>query len=565
MDFRHIFFQVLPARLSAQSVIMAQVLCFFFMVLPLMAFSMWNEWEHLKQLQSDRLLRSVNALASRQTTLTGSTESLLLALSLSPEVRQGNSDRLFSYLSLFDDYQQDYAGFALFRMDGSSVVSFLAGMPRELPREVILARKYFSRAVSHRDFSVGNALVLSEGNIILPMAMPVLDSRMHPHFVLMAPLSMRHQYEVMRSMLGKDTSEVFLFDSAFTCLFSRTQTKSPSGLPFTKEFIVSKLLPHAYIYSEDNYEDRVTFQFLSPEGESMVGCMAVLQQDNVPYMYLLAFEDEISWMEFGSRRYLGSFAILSCIAVLLLWIASFTGRLCFVDGLKRLVFVAKQTRQGEADVRCGEVAGCREVVILGHSFDDMLSCLQEKTVKLEKLSSHDPLTGLWNRRHFNEVAEVELSGMRRYGHPVSLAMADIDHFKSVNDTYGHAAGDLVLQHVSALFRQGLRSADIVGRFGGEEFVFLFPRTTGEQAVQLMERIRLACEQTSVDYEDQTIRFTCSFGVVELNGGESTTERLLEEGLRRADAALYTSKRSGRNQITLFGGEADLSLLERQDA
>jgi diguanylate cyclase (GGDEF)-like protein/PAS domain S-box-containing protein len=158
----------------------------------------------------------------------------------------------------------------------------------------------------------------------------------------------------------------------------------------------------------------------------------------------------------------------------------------------------------------------------------------------------DPLTGLHNRRGLEGRSEA--IHFRPGGAPVTQVwiMVDIDHFKRVNDTYGHEAGDEVLKAVAEALRSTARGADIVARFGGEEFVLVLPDTSADLAIRIAERLRLAIEALSTNVEGQAIRVTASFGVAQRAAQESQLEVL-----ERADAALYASKKEGRNRVTVF--------------
>jgi diguanylate cyclase (GGDEF)-like protein/PAS domain S-box-containing protein len=157
----------------------------------------------------------------------------------------------------------------------------------------------------------------------------------------------------------------------------------------------------------------------------------------------------------------------------------------------------------------------------------------------------DPLTGLHNRRGLEGSAEA--LHFRPGGAPINQVwiMADIDHFKRVNDTYGHEAGDDVLKAVADALRTTARVADIVARFGGEEFVLVLPDTSAEMAARIAERLRLAIEALSTDVDGQVVRVTASFGVAQRAAQESQLEVL-----ERADAALFSSKNHGRNRVTM---------------
>jgi len=180
-----------------------------------------------------------------------------------------------------------------------------------------------------------------------------------------------------------------------------------------------------------------------------------------------------------------------------------------------------------------------------------LTGLIEKTKRekslYETMALTDPLTGLYNRRMFMELAKKELSRAQRYGEPLSLVLLDIDHFKKINDTYGHDAGDLAIRHVAEILRKNLRSADVVARWGGEEFVILLPKTELEEAVKVAEKLRRLVEGDLLKLPDgKTVRLTFSAGVSTFREGES-----LDQLLKEADEALYEAKRKGRNRVEVF--------------
>ena len=165
--------------------------------------------------------------------------------------------------------------------------------------------------------------------------------------------------------------------------------------------------------------------------------------------------------------------------------------------------------------------------------------------ELERLAQTDTLTGLANRRHFMSLAEQELSRTARYGGDLSVLMMDIDHFKQVNDTYGHQTGDLVIQKLGDLCKQALRDIDIVGRIGGEEFAVILPQTGSQQAVEAAERLRTMVDTARVPMDQgMPLHFTVSIGVtsVEMTGAN------LDTLLGIADNAMYAAKKGGRNQV-----------------
>jgi diguanylate cyclase (GGDEF)-like protein len=161
--------------------------------------------------------------------------------------------------------------------------------------------------------------------------------------------------------------------------------------------------------------------------------------------------------------------------------------------------------------------------------------------ELHELANTDMLTGLQSRRHFFEIAEREFYLARRHGRPLAAMMIDIDHFKGINDTFGHAAGDDALQTLARTCHQHLRATDIVGRYGGDELITILPDTDVAAALEVAGRIRKALDDVSVDAEGTPFRFTISVGVATAEAAAD-----LAQLLRRADRALYQAKQDGRN-------------------
>jgi len=159
---------------------------------------------------------------------------------------------------------------------------------------------------------------------------------------------------------------------------------------------------------------------------------------------------------------------------------------------------------------------------------------------LDQLARTDELTGAWNRRRFEETVETEMDRLRRYGQRLSLMILDVDHFKKINDLYGHSIGDQVLIDLSNTIRSSLRVSDSLTRWGGEEFIILCPNTTAETVSKLAERLRK--EVSSIEFQ-KVGNITLSFGVAEC-GAEETWE----QWLHRADEALYLAKSGGRDRV-----------------
>jgi two-component system cell cycle response regulator len=172
--------------------------------------------------------------------------------------------------------------------------------------------------------------------------------------------------------------------------------------------------------------------------------------------------------------------------------------------------------------------------------------LREANTRLENLAVTDGLTGLFNRRHFDSMLVGEVQRSLRYKVPVSVVLVDIDHFKHVNDTYGHPMGDQVLRNLSRVIAGAVRTTDFVARFGGEELAVILTQTPLDGAFEFAERLRIRVAAAAHDYQGTAIFKTASFGVACFDGQGSPLSP--EELLARADQALYRAKRGGRNRV-----------------
>lgn len=217
------------------------------------------------------------------------------------------------------------------------------------------------------------------------------------------------------------------------------------------------------------------------------------------------------------------------------------------------------------EYRLESVSISREVICLllffGAMFVFLVSVLSLRTAldikriyTLEIENITDPLMGINNRRYLERRLHEEFSKARRHDLPLSVMMLDIDHFKNVNDTYGHDGGDLVLKNLGALITKTIRESDCVSRYGGEEIVIIFPMTDGKNAVQMAERLRKEIEASVIvpadmEKEGREIRITVSIGIAENIPDVSNAEDLV----KRADTAMYRAKNEGRNRVVLCDG------------
>ena len=174
-----------------------------------------------------------------------------------------------------------------------------------------------------------------------------------------------------------------------------------------------------------------------------------------------------------------------------------------------------------------------------------LICAREQ---LREQATHDSLTGIWNHKSIFDIINRELVRARRQEMPVTVLMADIDHFKKINDTYGHLAGDKVLCEVTGKLKAAIRTYDDIGRFGGDEFLLVLPGCSESDVTILTERLRTYIDEKAISIDEETVAVTVSFGAVTYS---EETEIQVDTLIKAADAALYKAKKEGRN-CTVIG-------------
>lgn len=239
---------------------------------------------------------------------------------------------------------------------------------------------------------------------------------------------------------------------------------------------------------------------------------------------------------------------LAILAILLsvVAVAAFLLSHSILSPLKQLINGATRVADGDLDVQL-EVRRHDEIGFTMSIFNDMVIRLRKNHEKLEKLSAVDALTGLFNRKRLMEMFALHIKRYARHQTPFSVLMVDLDHFKEINDRYGHLAGDAVLVSIGELLREMLRSIDTAGRYGGEEFLIILDDIREQEALHTAERIRMAVENNEVIADGKTIRVSISIGVATISNIFDMEKGRL---INRADKALYEAKRNGRNCVVL---------------
>ncbi|OGB20459.1 MAG: hypothetical protein A3I66_18545 [Burkholderiales bacterium RIFCSPLOWO2_02_FULL_57_36] len=258
------------------------------------------------------------------------------------------------------------------------------------------------------------------------------------------------------------------------------------------------------------------------------------------FMLVLLVSSGFTLMEFTPRQFTIGWVIYAAATAAALW---FVGDRFTYPGLSPVE---------TALVWLFFVLALRLLTLASAQFSRLRGQLSEKNrqleaslQKIEILANRDHLTGAFNRRNFMLTLEMEMQRAKRAARPFCLAMLDLDHFKLINDKYGHAVGDLVLKHFCSIIEQSLRSSDKLGRIGGEEFSILLAETSLDSAVKAMERLRILIADHDWETVGTGLTVTFSAGVTSYEHDDGT-----ETMLKRADDALYNAKRAGRNRVSI---------------
>ena len=249
--------------------------------------------------------------------------------------------------------------------------------------------------------------------------------------------------------------------------------------------------------------------------------------------------NSISWRHMNDRQAVArATLIVSVLSLLVSWVLT--------GGLMWLLATTAGPREWLVAAVVTTIAPLMVAPPMAYKNFDLMRQLVESRREVERLSQNDELTGAYNRRYFMEIAQRELGLAKRNDYPVSLLLLDMDGFKEINDQLGHLAGDRALTACAEALRAGIRQGDVLGRFGGDEFLVLAPHTGLRSAAHLAERMRAAVTQSDLVLPEGPVHLRFSVGVVSTEQGWAEADELL----RRADQALYRAKELGGDRAEL---------------
>lgn len=282
--------------------------------------------------------------------------------------------------------------------------------------------------------------------------------------------------------------------------------------------------------------------FVNHEGVRVVGVLASLKQFNWGLIIVEDYQTVFARVIDTRNRNI----MIVCSLGLLIGLSAYLFARQIITPLRALTKGAQQVANGDLDVRL-PIHKKDELGLATTVFNKMVAELQQNQSKLEQLATTDALTGLANRKEVMKKLSEQYEYYQRYSAEFSILMIDVDNFKKVNDNYGHLAGDAVLLQISAILMGTMRNVDMVGRYGGEEFLVVLADSSEAEAEYAAERLRQAVESNTFTFEETLLKLTISIGVAKITKMDDSENSLIN----RADQALYQAKGGGRNQVVFL--------------
>ena len=448
------------------------------------------------------------------------------------------ANRVKAYLRSVREKFTDYRELVLVNMIGDPLVTSGADAP-----VVNLPAQWFEQLEAGRPIVGAPYWDQTIKKRVITLAEEIKSSDNQRLGILAAKIDLASIVTILRQRTAEGVDEIYLTDRKGSMVASSTPI---SGRPL-RSIQASALL--------------TTAADLSPTPASYTSFR------NQPVVGLGKTIPAAGWVVFAEMEESGAYAAivrlgritLILVGILLLVMGGLAYFLAhtIVRPLKRLSNEAGRVASGDLNVDI-PVGGSSEISYLTQVFNHMVSSLRsgqveisqahealiEKNRELHRLSITDGLTGLFNRKHLMDLFDMEMARTRRYKIPFSVLIADIDHFKRINDTYGHLAGDAVLRRIADTLRQAVRECDHIGRYGGEEFLLILPNSEAAGAMDMAQRIRRQIRQVRFYNDGNEISMTISVGVAQCSEAEESIEAVLG----RADSALYQAKNNGRDQV-----------------
>jgi diguanylate cyclase (GGDEF)-like protein len=514
-------------------------------VVPSLGLMLYTDAEQRQQAASDvqaNALRLTRLASANQERVIEGAHQLLLALAQFPEKLTGDPAQCTALMAEILKAQPFYANLGTVAPDGRWVCS-----AEPLQRPVNESdQAWFKRALQTGSFTIGDYQVSQVGTLAgkatVNFAYPVYGGNGQLQAFVVATLDLAWLNQLAAQLQLPAGTTLTMVDERGTILTrhpdaARWVGQSVPEAPVIKDVLARQVEGVDETSGLDGVPRLFAFAPLRDDGQNERAYIVL----GIPAQTAFADADR------GLFRNLAGAGLVSILALAAAWIGSET---FVLRPVRVLLNATRQIAQGDLSPRASLSGGSGELGRLAHAFDKMTEALEQKSQEnarlleeVQRLANTDSLTGLYNRRAFFGLAGREFARARRFHTPLSAVMLDVDHFKAINDTQGHAVGDQVLQVVAQRCAQNIREIDILGRYGGDEFVLVLPGTDRAEAYQLAERLR-QCVVGVVEIGSSALTLTVSLGVASLTETMPNIANLLEH----ADAALYRAKEVGRNRI-----------------
>jgi len=493
----------------------------------------------------EEIVRLTQLAALHQDRVVESARQMLLALSqVLPEMR-ADTDRCQRYLAqLLSATRHRYHSVGIVSSTGLHVCN---ADPRVDSLD-LSDRRYFQLALATGQFAIGDYQIgRITGRPGINFAVPIVNSEEETTGVAYLALDLHNFNQGLTALSLPQYARISVIDRNGVILARHPEDRTAIGRALNLPEIRDQVIAN----------QRGVFEATATDGQKRLFSYADITTNpdgSIPLSVLISIP--VSIIHAGANRaLLHNIAEIVLVTLLLIAGAWAVAERLVLRSIRMVIAVATRIRHGHLGARTGMRDSPNELSQIGHSIDNMAAALQERdqalgTVmhELRTQASTDALTGLHNRRQFRDILARELARAARNGSTVALVMVDLDHFKKVNDTHGHDAGDLVLRSLGALLRNSVRASDAACRFGGEEFALILPETTCGGAVQKAETVRLDVAGLDLEYDGKPLgKLSASFGVAVFPEHAGDADTLL----RVADEALYAAKGAGRNRVMVF--------------
>lgn len=528
------FLESLNTRLRLALLLLAIIVPFSI----LLARSTLDRYELLLEQAEDRTLLHAHAAASNHREVIARTRQMLEAISRNPKILAADWPACNQFLFYFlQQFQGSYSNFHVATPDGNVVCS---GLPQS--HAVNLSdRLDFQDALASRSMVVGDLLLSrTTGMLSVHARYPLIRADGSIGAIISAQISAEQLAEAAnRSSDLSEKADLIITDRGNRIIVSGREPGQLATLPVAEGVLARALR---------NPVDQVV-EAVGADGILRIYAVTRTNKSGNDGLRI-ALGIPLEQVHGEARQLIAGNVVSMLLVIMLAILFTWTGvDVLVLRKIKILINTVRQLREGNSSARTGLDYGKDELSHVARAVDEMATELERVLALLKEQTMHDPLTGLFNRRYLSEHLNAEILKTRRKPAPIGVIMADLDHFKHINDSCGHAAGDAVLIAVAKALLESARDYDIVCRYGGEEFAIILPGADLGSTLMRAEMIRTAVENLSIRFDGCTIApVTLSLGVAIFPEHGDNEHTLLQQ----ADEALYCAKRTGRNRVAVAG-------------